>query len=305
VSCPSEYPLCNNNEEDDWHVIFWCSEIQQVWNDTGLGRIIEPRLYAFNNVKSLLFDICRNEDFTTAGKVAMVVWCIWYNRNNWVWNGVKDTTKEIAQRAVHMLGEWCAVNTNQQPNTLAGVSAGSHSSFPADHSVQHASQGLQMLRWQRPRDGWWKCNVDASFSQNPVALGCGWCVRDSAGMFVAAGTSSSNCTATVAEGEAKALLFAMREAVARGWTNVVFESDSKVVVDAVLSNHQGNSEWSSIVLAIKSLLRCNSNFEVKFTKRQANMAAHTLARAAYSWSSRTYFNSVPRCIEPFIFNEMS
>jgi hypothetical protein len=257
-----------------------------VWNDAGLGRIIDPRLHAFNNVKSLLFDI-------------------WYNRNNWVWNGVKDTAKELAQRDVHMLGEWCAVNTKQQPHTFPGASAGFQSSLLADNSIQHVSQGLQLLRWQKPRDGWWKCNVDASFAQKPIALGCGWCDRDSVGVFVAAGTSSSCCTVTIIEGEAKALLLSMREAVARGWTNVVFESDCKVSVDVVLSNHQGISEWSSIILSIKSLLRCNSNFEVKFSKRQANMATHTLARAAISWASRTYFNSVPRCIEPIIINEMS
>jgi ribonuclease HI len=35
-----------------------------------------------------------------------------------------------------------------------------------------------------------------------------------------------------------ALLEAMREAVARGWTNIIFKSDSKVVVDAVQTNHQ-------------------------------------------------------------------
>jgi hypothetical protein len=55
------------------------------------------------------------------------------------------------------------------------------------------------------------------------------CIRDSAGVFVAAGTHSSRHIVTVAEGEAMAILVAMREAVSRGWSNVVFESDSKVV----------------------------------------------------------------------------
>jgi ribonuclease HI len=101
-----------------------------------------------------------------------------------------------------------------------------------------------------------------------------------------------------------ALLEAMRDAVARGWTNIIFESDSKVVVDAVLTNHQGNSEWSSLISSIKLLLSSYTNFEIKFSKRQANMAAHTLARAICSWSSRLFFTSIPRCIEHFIINEL-
>jgi hypothetical protein len=159
----------------------------------------------------------------------MIVWCIWHNRNNWVWNRVKDTAKEVALRAVHMIGEWRAVNTTQQTNILSAGSAALHVPVSADRSIQQVTQGLQSLCWQRPCDGWWKCNVEASFSQNPSAMGCGGCIRDSAGVFVAAGTHSSRHIVTVAEGEAMAILVAMREAVSRGWSNVVFESDSKVV----------------------------------------------------------------------------
>jgi ribonuclease HI len=102
-----------------------------------------------------------------------------------------------------------------------------------------------------------------------------------------------------------ALLEAMRDTLARGWSNIIFESDSKVVDDAVHSNHQGNSEWSSLISSIKLLLHNHSNFEVKFTKRQANMAAHSLARATCSWSSRMFFHNVLLCIEPIIINKMS
>jgi hypothetical protein len=91
----------------------------------------------------------------------------------------------------------------------------------------------------------------------------------------------------------------------RGWSNIVFESDSKVVVDAIYANHHGISKLSNIISSIKLLLQCNLNFEIKFTKWQANMAAHTLARAAISWSSLIFFNYVLHCIELIIINEMS
>ncbi|MCI91910.1 hypothetical protein A2U01_0113205, partial [Trifolium medium] len=54
----------------------------------------------------------------------MIVWCIWHNINNWVWNGVKDTAKDVAMRAVHMIGEWYAVNAVHQ-NSSSSVSASS------------------------------------------------------------------------------------------------------------------------------------------------------------------------------------
>jgi hypothetical protein len=60
----------------------------------------------------------------------------------------------------------------------------------------------------------------------------------------------------------------------------------------IQANYQGTSELYSILMLIKLLLQCNANFEIKFSNQQANMAADTLARAAISWSSRTFFNSI-------------
>jgi ribonuclease HI len=161
------------------------------------------------------------------------------------------------------------------------------------------------LQWQQPSEGWWKCNVDASFYGASGQTGWGWCVRNDHGIFVAAGTNICNHHLATCEGEAMAIIEALRTASARGWSQVVFESDSKNVVDAIYAKHNGVSEFSSIIHSIKLLLNCNPNFEVKFIKRQANMAAHNLTRAVISWSSRTFFNSIPRCIEHIIMNEMS
>jgi hypothetical protein len=97
VPCPSECPLCANNDEDDWHILFGCRESQLVWHESGLGDIIQPRSHASNDVKNINFDLCRTESISTVGHFAMVIWCIWNHRNNWVWNGVRDPAKEVAQ----------------------------------------------------------------------------------------------------------------------------------------------------------------------------------------------------------------
>jgi hypothetical protein len=97
VPCPSECPLCANNDEDDWHILFGCRESQLVWHESGLGDIIQPISHASNDVKNINFDLCRTESISTVGHFAMVIWCIWNHRNNWVWNGVRDPAKEVAQ----------------------------------------------------------------------------------------------------------------------------------------------------------------------------------------------------------------
>ncbi|CAJ2629979.1 unnamed protein product [Trifolium pratense] len=163
-----------------------------------------------------------DETPNVAGAVATIAWCIWNNRNNWVWNGLKDTAKSIAMRAVHMTQEWQAVNDVQQQQTRI-ISAPVHA----------------LQRWQQPRIGWWKCNVDASFFNTSGHTGWSWCIRDSNDNFVAAGTNINKYHLSILEGEAMAILEAIREASTRGWSNIIFESDSKIVVDAIQASHRG------------------------------------------------------------------
>jgi hypothetical protein len=75
-------------------------------------------------------------------------------------------------------------------------------------------------------------------------------------------------------------------------------------VDAIQHFRGGNSEFSSIIGHIKNVLLVNPNFMVKFSKRQANMVAHALARAAISWPRRYIVNTLPTCIETLLNNEM-
>jgi ribonuclease HI len=101
-----------------------------------------------------------------------------------------------------------------------------------------------------------------------------------------------------------ALLLTMQEARHKWLDRVQFESDSKVLVDAIHMKRRGNSEFLSIVYDIVSFMSSFSNFEVKFVWRQANSVAHALARAANYWASFHRFEITPLCIEYLLVNEM-
>jgi ribonuclease HI len=166
------------------------------------------------------------------------------------------------------------------------------------------SREQQVIQWQRPQQNWFKCNVDASFHHDIGKTSMGWCVRDSLGRFVLAGSIWINGMCTVNEGEALAILEAMKELHTRGYTNVTFETDSQIVANAIYHVHSGVSEFSELICNIRNLLSNHYDFEVKSIKRQANMVAHKLARAAISRPRRCIFELIPTCIEQLIFNEM-
>ncbi|KAK2362183.1 hypothetical protein QL285_087268 [Trifolium repens] len=110
----------------------------------------------------------------------------------------------------------------------------------------------------------------------------GACFRNSSGEFTAGLTKWQQLTLSTEEGEAWALLQAVKEAKHKGFERVQFESDSQVLVEAIRTKRQDNSEFLSIVNEIILIMLPCANFEVKFVRRQANSVAHTLARAANS-----------------------
>ncbi|XP_058741552.1 uncharacterized protein LOC131613929 [Vicia villosa] len=114
-----------------------------------------------------------------------------------------------------------------------------------------------------------------------------------------------SCTFFVLEAEALALKEAIQASSTFHNTPLIFESDSQHVVKALSSSSKGSSEFITIINYIKLLLLNFPNIKVKFIKRQANMVAYTLAKAANSWSRRCLFDVIPPCITFHLINEIS
>jgi ribonuclease HI len=251
----------------------------------GLDYVILPRIQQFSSIKDLILDVCLKESKETAGQFAMLAWVLWQNRNNQVWNNVQETGRSLGLKARCLWNEW-----NEAQLVY--------------HGPLFSTQQQQPLRWEKPQHGWYKCNIDAGFHKDLNKTSTGWCLRDHMGRFVMAETTWVDGNYSIIEGEAIALLEAMKSMEQRRISNVIFETDSKSVVDAIHYSHGGNSEFSLLVYHINNLLSFCQNFVVKFVKRQANMVAHTLARAAISWPSRCIFDSLPICISSLLINEM-
>jgi hypothetical protein len=77
-----------------------------------------------------------------------------------------------------------------------------------------------------------------------------------------------------------------------------------VFTEAIRTRHNDISEFSLVVADIIEIMLFCVNFEMKFVRRQANMIAHTLARADNYWDSFHRFEIVLLCIEQLLVNEM-
>jgi hypothetical protein len=105
--------------------------------------------------------------------------------------------------------------------------------------------------------GWSKCNVDARFHHHINKTSARWCLRDHFGRFIRAGTTWREAKYSVGEGEALALLEAIKVLENERATQVIFETDSKYVLDAIYNSHSSSSEFSAIICNVKRILLSN------------------------------------------------
>ncbi|XP_058783379.1 uncharacterized protein LOC131658061 [Vicia villosa] len=246
VPCAPNCPSCDNGYEDDWHVFFGCLEVISSWRAASLYDVIFHRLHSFQDAKSVIFYICCKEDSNLAGRVAVMLEGLWKNRNDWVWNNEKEEATKLGWLALHKWQDW----------------------FSAQHIRHSEGNEENLLQWQPPSSGSFKCNVDAGFNRQLGTTNCGWCLRDDHGDFVIAGTAWDGGTLSIIEAEALALKEAIHGISTLHFGHVLFESDFQMVVQGLRSTASGHSEFNCIISSIKLLLLDLPHFEVKSTPKR-------------------------------------
>jgi len=106
-------------------------------------------------------------------------------------------------------------------------------------------------------------------------------------------------------GEALGLHLALQWLSDMQFDSVDFETDSKLTYYAFLSNRNDTSKFGCIISSCRSLFTTSfSNSRVEFVRRQANDAAHVLAREDTLLASSIIYFEISNCIETLIINEM-
>ncbi|GAU30606.1 hypothetical protein TSUD_62260 [Trifolium subterraneum] len=229
-------------------------------------------------------------------------------RDSWSAAGLSSVLHNATYQQTNAMDRIFAICSNESCDTVGRVTMLLWCIWHNLHKLQSNNMSgtteADLVRWEKPTLDWVKCNVDVALVSGSGRTSMRLCFRDNSGHFMAGMTQWQQTVVSSVEGEAGALLSAMEEARYRGLDRVQFESDSKVLIEAIHMKRRGNSEFLSIVHDILSLMSSFINFEVKFVRRQANLVAHTLARAANSWATFHRFENIPFCIERLVFNEM-
>lgn len=182
---------------------------------------------------------------------------------NWLWDKINLSAFGVQSTSLSMFNEWKKCHQEKQvPRSVATTSR---------------------RKWDPPPPGWVKINVDAATFMETKSVGIGSIIRDEQGAFVRVRNQKIDCQLHPREAEAVGLKEALSWTENLGFKNCIFETDAKLVVDAIKEN-TGCAYFHTIIEDCVDLLKHFDNVLVQFVHRSANVVARTLARATHSMS---------------------
>jgi hypothetical protein len=106
---------CNNKCPHEWHCFFGCLSTYKVWWETDVWQEINHFMTDARGFVMMMFEMIEKIEPVTMSKIAMMLWTIWWRRNQKCWQDRSPTTFEVKRRATENLHDW--LKAQQQKNT--------------------------------------------------------------------------------------------------------------------------------------------------------------------------------------------
>jgi len=253
-------PLCTGEPETVFHSIWGCPAAVAVWQE-GVIRFQKMSCILTDGMGLFLYLMERldPEEFVGAWTVARM---IWMRRNDFVFNGVITPPTQTMEAAKISMEGFKTANDRDEVSTSV--------------------EPVQRMGWKKPSEGSWKINWDAAISKEKLKMGVGIVIRDAEGRLVAAKTKTVPYIVDPTAAETMAAWFAVEFGRELGAARVVLEGDSLVVVSGLRTVDPCNRFFGQLIDDIKSSFSHFSAVEVRHVRREANTAAHELAKCAIS-----------------------
>jgi ribonuclease HI len=159
--------------------------------------------------------------------------------------------------------------------------------------------------WKSPPTGLYKVNWDVAINFSDGKMGYGGIVRDFMGTVQAAFCFSVDFVAEPVVAESFAALHTVEFCKNRGFTRIILEGDSLLVVQAINCKEGNWRMHGNIIADIQEGLSGFHSWKTCHTKRRANSAAHILAQRGCRYNvNRTWIGCIPDCIRGVVISEI-
>ncbi|KAM6549071.1 hypothetical protein CsatB_020747 [Cannabis sativa] len=263
--------MCSNAWESIGHALFTCSHAKSTWKHSGFS--MDFRKAQIMHDGDFIFHLSTIHSQPDFELIICTMWAIWSHRNKVLHGGVFKEGKITARFAKDYLGKYHASTT--QAHTTPAVT--SVSPTAAHTSKKPASRDTP---WQPPPASGLKLNVDAAVNATSKTLGVGAIVRDHKGLVVAAISKPVQGCFRSDEMEAKALFHSLNWAIQQQLQVTHIETDALRVFNALIHTSTDLSCFSDLIIDVRCLLSFFPEATISHAMRNANHAAHGLAKHA-------------------------
>ncbi|KAM6600853.1 hypothetical protein CsatA_020462 [Cannabis sativa] len=260
-------PMCNQVPETIYHLLVQCSFARSCWHLSVLNWSHTPMESFWDWFSHILLQ----HSSTAQEELLMVLWAIWYARNEVVWRDKSMSAAEVILLARVVLNQW----RNAQQRRMGSLLVPTGSREDLEH-------------WVKPVMGKIKVNVDGAIFASDGRFGAAGVARDSQGRFIEGFTVLRVGRVDSAMAELVGVKEALSWIKRKHWGPVDLETDSLVVVQAVQSTMEIPSPFGLQVAVCRSLLADLPLVSINFVKRSVNKAAHCLARSSCLYSDRIF-----------------
>lgn len=143
--------------------------------------------------------------------------------------------------------------------------------------IQDGRKTAKMERWQKPEEGYVNINCDASFKPAELSGGYGVVVINLKGNLVEGVNGCCNASSVIAA-EAGTLKHGMLLAKRRGYVKVIFEIDSKELMEVIRDDTRIPWEVYAVIKDIQAMMVSFPSWRYSVVRREVNEAADWVAK---------------------------
>ncbi|XP_038718208.1 uncharacterized protein LOC120011213 [Tripterygium wilfordii] len=281
-------PLCKQNNETTLHALWECPSARDVFC-VSLRKLQKLNSYFNGSFGQFWNDIRCVLSIQEVSTLAITMRMIWLRRNKFVHEGNFMHPTQIALRGIHTADDFIKAKQSLEVPQPGGIS-------------ENNQRILEF--WRGPPRNVVKSNWDAAIHTQTNRTGMGIVFRDEYGDVLASCALVRSTILDPTLAEALACLQAVKLSSELGFTELIFEGDSAVIVNAINGSVPTRAVWSKVIEEIKRLLGYFMSWKVVFVRRTANLAAHSMAKhALLVQDMQVWIEEVPSSVVNIVYAE--
>ncbi|KAM6558713.1 hypothetical protein CsatA_027952 [Cannabis sativa] len=287
--------MCSSAWESIGHALFNCSHARAVWKHSAFKMDLTKAQQMYNG--DYIFYLSTLHSQKEFELIICILWAIWSSRNRYLHGGKKPDGKQTLAFAMDYVEKFRVSSTPKHSNHSSPGNANTV-------SLNNSSHNNAEVLWQPPTPNGFKLNVDAAVNSVTKVLGVGALVRDHDGQVIAALSKPTQGCFRSDEMEAKALFHSLNWALQQQLHITHIGTDALRVFHALTTTSIDLSSFSDLILDVRCLLSFFPEARVSHVKRNANHAAHGLAKHALELDQDVcWLGEIPYPIFTTVVNE--